>query len=59
MQLPQFKLDQVLVPDDPDERIAFFEKKIEGVQHKMEILVGDASPYRPRSLWDAWYFLNA
>ena len=59
VELPRFKLDGVEVPQDPDERMAFFEKRAEGVLEKVEILCGDASPYRPRSLMEAWHFLNA
>lgn len=59
VQLPRFKLDGVEIPQDPDERIEFFEKKAEGVLEKMEILTGEASPYKRRSLKEAWYFLSA
>ena len=57
--LPRFKLDGVEIPQDPNERVAFFENKVLEVINKLAILKGDASPYRPRTLKEVWSFLNA
>ena len=57
--LPRFKLDNVEIPQDPDERIEFFVKKIEEVEYKMRILNGKETPYKKRTIKESIKFIFA